>query len=69
MLVYALGRSLLVSDEPTIEAVKRKLAVNGYRLSSLVESIVTSAQFLTKRDKEVIAEKATIRQPPALKGS
>jgi hypothetical protein len=69
MLVYALGRSLLLSDEPTIEAMKRKLAANGYRLSSLVESIVASVQFLTKRDKEVIAEKATIRQPPALKGS
>src|SRR4030095_2889205 len=49
MLVYALGRSLLLSDEPTIEATRRKLTANGYRLSSLVESIATSPQFLTKR--------------------
>ena len=53
MLVYALGRSLLLSDEPTIEATRKKLIANGYRLSSLVESIVTSPQFLTKRGQDV----------------
>ncbi len=53
MLVYALGRSLLLSDEPTIEAVRRKLTANGYRFSSLVESIVTSPQFLTKRGQDL----------------
>ena len=62
MLVYALGRSLLLSDEPTIEATKRKLAANGYRLSSLVESVVTSPQFLTKRGQDAVAEKAQLRR-------
>jgi hypothetical protein len=64
MLVYALGRSLLLSDEPTIEATKRKLAANGYRLSSLVESIVTSPQFLTKRGQDSPAQQAAFRQIP-----
>jgi Protein of unknown function (DUF1592)/Protein of unknown function (DUF1588)/Protein of unknown function (DUF1587)/Protein of unknown function (DUF1585)/Protein of unknown function (DUF1595) len=69
MLVYALGRSLLLSDEPTIEATRKKLAANGYRLSSLVESIVTSPQFLTKRGQDAVAGKAELRRSPALRGS
>jgi len=69
MLVYALGRSLLLSDEPAIEATRRKLIANGYRLSSLVESIVTSPQFLMKRGQEAVAEKAESRPTPVLKGS
>ena len=64
MLVYALGRSLLLSDEPTIEATRRKLIANGYRLSSLVESIVTSPQFLTKRGQDLPAQQAAFRQIP-----
>jgi hypothetical protein len=69
MLVYALGRSLLLSDEPTIDATRSKLTANGYRLSSLVESIVTSPQFLTKRSQDAVAEKAEGRRSPVLKGS
>ena len=68
ILVYALGRSLLLSDEPTIEAVRRKLIANGYRLSSLVESIVISPQFLTKRGQDSVEEKAKLRQRLALRG-
>ena len=49
MLVYALGRSLLLSDEPLIQRMNAKLAANGYRFSALVETIVTSPQFLKKR--------------------
>ena len=49
MLVYALGRSLLLSDEPLIQRMNAKLAANGYRFSALVEAIVTSPQFLKKR--------------------
>jgi hypothetical protein len=55
MLVYALGRSLLLSDEPTIETMRARLAANGYRFNALVESIVTSPQFLTKRGPELTA--------------
>ena len=49
MLVYALGRSLLLSDEPLIQRMNAKLAANGHRFSTLVESIVTSPQFLKRR--------------------
>ncbi len=46
---YALGRSLILSDNPTIEQMQAKLAADGYRFESLIESIITSPQFLQKR--------------------
>jgi len=49
LLVYALGRSLLLSDEPLIERMNARLAANGYRISALVEAIATSPQFLNRR--------------------
>jgi hypothetical protein len=49
MLVYALGRSLLLSDEPLIQRMNARLASSGYRFSALVETIVASPQFLKKR--------------------
>jgi hypothetical protein len=49
LLVYALNRSLLISDELVIDGVQAKLTANNYRFSSLVETIVTSPQFLNKR--------------------
>jgi mono/diheme cytochrome c family protein len=52
LTVYALGRSLMLSDEPAIEAMRTKLAANGYRFHTMVEQIVTSPQFLTKRGPE-----------------
>jgi hypothetical protein len=57
LLVYALGRSLLLSDDATLQDMRAKLAANGYRFSSLVESIVTSPQFLTKRSHDDLAKK------------
>ena len=49
---YALGRSLLLSDEPTLTSIKRELVATDYRFSVLLHSIVTSPQFLTKRGRE-----------------
>lgn len=49
LLAYALSRSLLLSDEPVIERMQAELAVNGYRFASLVETVVTSPQFLNRR--------------------
>jgi hypothetical protein len=57
LLSYALGRGLMLSDEPTIEAMRTKLAANGYRFNTLVESIVTSPQFLTKRAPDAAHER------------
>jgi hypothetical protein len=49
LLSYALGRSLLLSDEPLIQDMQKRLARNKYRFATLIESIVTSRQFLHKR--------------------
>src|SRR5262249_16688951 len=49
LAVYALGRSLLRSDEPLLAAMRTNLAASGYKFGSLVQDIVTSRQFLTKR--------------------
>ena len=52
LLAYGLGRSLLLSDEATIEKMKKRLKENEYRFSVLVESIVTSPQFLRSRGRD-----------------
>jgi hypothetical protein len=49
---YALGRSLLVSDDRAIQEMRTRLAADGYRFDNLVESIVTSPQFLNKRGRD-----------------
>lgn len=49
LLSYALGRTLLLSDEPLVDSMQEKLIRDEYRFSSLTESIVTSPQFLQKR--------------------
>lgn len=49
MLAYALGRSLALSDELLIQETERKLAAGGYRFETVIDSIVTSPQFLSKR--------------------
>lgn len=49
LLAYALGRSLLMSDDPLLAAMQQRLVADGHRFSSLVESIVTSPQFRLQR--------------------
>jgi hypothetical protein len=46
LLSYGLGRTLVLSDEATVRDMRVRLAANDYRFSALVESIVTSPQFL-----------------------
>ncbi len=57
LLAYALGRSLMLSDDITIREMRTKLAANGHRFGSLVESIVTSPQFRNKRASDHLALK------------
>lgn len=52
LLAYALDRSLTLSDKSTLEKMRERLAKDDYRFSSLVESIVTSPQFLNKRGRD-----------------
>jgi hypothetical protein len=49
LLAYSLGRSSVLSDELVIDKMKAKVSAGGYRFSSLVETVVTSPQFLNKR--------------------
>lgn len=49
LLVYALGRGALPSDEPLVNRMRKALAADGYHFGSLIDSIITSPQFLNKR--------------------
>ena len=55
LLLYAIGRGLTPEDMPTVRAIVRDARARGYRFSSLVTGIVTSAPF-TMRLKEVRSE-------------
>ena len=52
LLAYALGRSLALSDDLLIQEIGSKLAGDGCRFETVIESIVTSRQFLNKRGRE-----------------
>jgi hypothetical protein len=52
LLAYALGRSLMLSDETTVEQMRGALGKNEYRFASLVETIVTSPQFVNRRNPD-----------------
>ncbi|MDR3618334.1 MAG: DUF1592 domain-containing protein [Paludisphaera borealis] len=56
LLAYALGRSLIPSDDVTIDAMRKRLADDGGRFGGLVETIVTSPQFRNKRIEGAKAE-------------
>ena len=49
LLGYALGREVVLSDEPFLVEMQKRLAKNGYRFSVAVEMIVTSEQFRSIR--------------------
>lgn len=46
LLSFALGRTLLLSDEPLIDQLRETLVSHDYRMSSAIEAIVLSPQFL-----------------------
>jgi hypothetical protein len=52
LLAYALNRSLQLSDESIVEAMETRLPAEQYRFNALVETIVTSPQFLNKRNPD-----------------
>jgi hypothetical protein len=60
LLAYALGRSLMLSDEPLIERMRATLVARGYRFSSLIETIASSQQFLNRRIPETQIQKAEL---------
>ena len=49
LLGYALGREVILSDEPLLQKMMSQLAAHQYRFSAAVETIVTSPQFRMTR--------------------
>jgi hypothetical protein len=73
LLSYSLDRSLILSDEPLIANMKSKLALNGNRFDSMVETIVASPQFRNRRGDAVTQKssapaKTAANQTPEKKG-
>lgn len=54
MMTYALGRGIERADKAALDAVSRKVAAGGYKMSALIAAIVTSDPFL-KRKRDVAA--------------
>jgi len=52
LFAYALNRSLQLSDESAIEPMEAGIAAKQYRIDWLIETIVTSPQFLNKRSPD-----------------
>ena len=61
LTAYALSRSLILSDEPLIRQAQANLASSGFRFSALIETIVTSPQFLNQRAPEVVEPRTVAR--------
>ena len=55
LLSYSLGRSLILSDELLIREMWARLEASQFRFGSLIETIVTSPQFLRKRGGDPLA--------------
>ncbi len=51
LFAYALGRTLMPSDDKSVSAMKARLKADRYAFGGLVESIVSSPQFLNKRGR------------------
>jgi hypothetical protein len=49
LLSYALGRTLIASDDGTVQAMRARLEAEGHRFGALIETVVTSPQFGNKR--------------------
>lgn len=56
LLGYALGRAVLISDQPLIDSMLATLASNSERVGAAVEVLVTSRQFREIRGREVTEE-------------
>ncbi len=53
LLGYALGRQVLLSDEPLLDLMQQNLEAGGYRFSHAVKTIVNSRQFREIRGREL----------------
>ena len=56
-LGYALGRSVVLTDQPLLHEMQKKLAKNEYRFSVLFETVVMSSQFRQQRGRDFVARR------------
>ena len=54
-LGYALGRSVMLSDEPLLRDMQAQLEKHDYRFSILFETVVTSSQFRRQRGRDFVS--------------
>lgn len=57
MLTYSLGRSLQPSDDSTLLLMRERLTKGEYRFNNIVDTIVTSRQFLNRRTPSTVVRK------------
>jgi hypothetical protein len=57
LLSYALGRTLIASDDATLQEMRARLEADGHRWGSLVQTIVTSRLFTTRRGRDELAQR------------
>ncbi len=62
LMAYALNRSPQLSDESLVDKMKTNLAADGYKFSSMVDTIVLNPQFL---NRHVIDQASTPAPQPA----
>jgi hypothetical protein len=56
LLGYALGRAVILSDQPLLDEIMAALAQNHYRIGPVIEMIVSSRQFRDIRGIENVSE-------------
>ena len=59
LLGFALGRGVMLSDEPLLDEMNEALRTNEYRVSSAVEAIVRGRQF-----REIRGEAQAVAEAP-----
>ncbi len=69
LLTYALGRALLLSDEPALARMQAGLAAaNRYRFGAMVEAVVTSPQFLNRRNPDLRKDRFSRQNGNSIRG-
>ena len=52
LLGYALGREVLLSDEPLLDHMQQALSVGDFKVEIAIEMIINSRQFCQIRDQQ-----------------
>jgi mono/diheme cytochrome c family protein len=59
LLIYSLGRGLQRYDRPTVNGITKKVAASGYGFQTLVQEVVRSLPFQSRRAEDVKTVTAT----------